>query len=238
MNWRRPGRPRHHRLVAELHLREILKHSRQGVDWRPGTLPTRRGSRWPTIITLLPLALFARVEAASAEDREWAATVYVAQISGEEGWEDVMVNPAGSSYVDDYLVVAALSSTYARYREGALQLEAEGQVAYNFGEQHHWEFNAVPIVARWQKFPWNHTVATSAAFGVGLSYATEVPEIEVELEGESAKLLIYWLAEITAGPVDGPWAVSLRLHHRSVAYGLLGEEGGMNGVGLGLRYRF
>jgi hypothetical protein len=38
--------------------------------------------------------------------------------------------------------------------------------------------------------------------------------------------------------MDAPWAVSLRLHHRSVAYGLLGTEGGMNGVGLGLRYKF
>lgn len=165
-------------------------------------------------------------------------TMYVAQISGEDGWEDVMVNPALSKYVDDYLVVGAFSASYAHYRDGALQLEAEGQIAYNFGEQSHWEINAVPLVARWLKFPWNHTVATTAAFGIGLSYATEVPEIEVLLEGESAKLLIYWLAELTAGPVDAPWSVSLRLHHRSVGYGLFAEEGGMNGVGLGLRYRF
>jgi len=165
-------------------------------------------------------------------------TMYVAQISGEGGWEDVMVNPAFSKYVDDYLVVAALSTDYAHYRGGALQLEAEGQVAYNFGEQHHWEFNAVPIVVRWLEFPWNQTISTSVAAGLGLSYATHVPEVEVELEGESEKLLVYWFAEITAGPVDAPWSVLLRLHHRSVAYGLLGEEGGMNGIGLGLRYRF
>jgi len=190
------------------------------------------------MIGLLLLALLAQVEVASAQEREWATSLYVAQISGEEGWEDVMVNPAFSEYVDDYLVVAALSTEYAHYRGGALQLEAEGQVAYNFGEQHHWEFNVVPIVARWLEFPWNQTVATTAAIGMGLSYATNVPEIEVELEGESQKLMVYWLAEITAGPVDAPWSVLLRLHHRSVAYGLFGEEGGMNGVGLGLRYRF
>jgi len=187
----------------------------------------------------LPLALLAQVNSASAEHRDWAMTMYVAQISAEEGWEDVMVNPAFADYVGDYLVVAALSTDYAHYRGGALQLEAEGQVAYNFGgDQHHWEFNAVPIAARWLRFPWSQTVATSAAAGIGLSYATHVPEIEVELEGESEKLLVYWFAEITAGPVDAPWSVLLRLHHRSVAYGLLGEEGGMNGVGLGLRYRF
>lgn len=178
------------------------------------------------------------MEAASAEDRNWATTFYVAQISGEEGWEDVFFNPAFSNYVDDYLIVGALSRKYALYRNGALQLEAEGQVAYNFGDQHHWEFNVAPLMARWLRFPWNHTVATTAAFGLGLSYATEVPEIEVELEGESEKLLIYWVAELTAGPPGAIWSVSLRLHHRSVAYGLLGEEGGMNAVGLGLRFQF
>ena len=66
----------------------------------------------------------------------------------------------------------------------------------------------------------------------------ELPELEVELEGDSRQLLVYWVAELTAGPPEASWAVSLRLHHRSVAYGLFGEEGGMNAVGLGVRYMF
>jgi len=37
--------------------------------------------------------------------------------------------------------------------------------------------------------------------------------------------------------VGARWAASLRIHHRSVAYGLMGDEGGMNAVGLGVRYR-
>lgn len=219
-------------------MRGTLKYSTQGSDRLPETHPTRGRSRWSTIITILPLALLAYVETASAKDREWATSVYVAQVSGEEGWEDVMFNPAFAEYVDAYLAVAALSTEYAHYRGGALQLEAEGQVAYSFGEEHYWQFNAAPLVVRWLKFPWNQTVSTSAAIGLGLSYATHVPEIEVELENDSAKLMVYWLAEITAGPVDAPWSVLLRLHHRSVAYGLFGKDGGMNAVGLGLRYRF
>ncbi len=79
---------------------------------------------------------------------------------------------------------------------------------------------------------------TSAAFGLGLSYATELPEVEVEIEGESQQLLIYWVMELTAGPLRSPWAVSLRLHHRSVAWGLMADEGGMNAVGLGVRWKF
>jgi hypothetical protein len=176
--------------------------------------------------------------AALAEPGTWAATVYGARISSEAAWEDILINPFGAKYVDAFLVAGAASREYALLKDGALALEAEGQVVYNFGDQEYWEFNVVPIVARWQRFPWDARVATSAAFGLGLSYATEVPEVEVELEGESHQLLIYWVAELTAGPVNAPWAVSLRLHHRSVAWGLMGDEGGMNAVGLGLRYQF
>jgi hypothetical protein len=189
------------------------------------------------IFTLL-LALATGVAAAGSPDSAWAATFYIAQISSEDRWENVFFNPVLAGYVDDYLLVAALSKRYARLRDGALQLEAEGQVAYAFSDQHYWQLNAAPIMARWQQFPWNHTVATSAAFGLGLSYATQLPELEVQLEGASEQLLVYWVAELTAGPPGGSWAVSLRLHHRSVAYGLFGDEGGMNAVGLGLRYMF
>jgi hypothetical protein len=196
------------------------------------------------------LALFACTVAAAGDVRptpddqavppkaEWASTFYIAEFSGEAGWEDVMFNPLFSKYVGAYLVAGTVSRKYAERRDGALHLEAEGQIVYNFGAQDHWEFNAVPIIARWTRFPWSSRIKTSAAFGLGLSYATELPPVEVALEGESNELLIYWLAEFTAGPRDAPWAVTARLHHRSVGYGLFGDDGGMNAVGVGLRYVF
>jgi hypothetical protein len=192
---------------------------------------------WRIAKALIPVALLSFGNAA-AEVRDPTLTFYVAEVSGEEGWEDVMVNPVLCDYVDSYLAVTALSGTYATYHADRLHLEAEGQVGYNFGGQHHWEFNVVPVLARWYWPAWRGAYTTSAAFGLGLSYASDLPPVEVELEGESEKLLMYWVVELTAGPMDAPWAVSLRLHHRSVAYGLLGTEGGMNGVGLGLRYKF
>jgi hypothetical protein len=169
---------------------------------------------------------------------DWSATVYGARISSQPGWEDIFLDSAGTEFVDSYLLTAAVSRQYAERFDGALAIEAEGQVVRHFGDQTHWEFNAVPVVLRWNRFPWSERVATSAAFGLGLSYATELPPVEVALEGESSEWLVYWVMELTAGPVDAPWAVSLRLHHRSVAYGLMGEEGGMNAVGLGLRFNF
>jgi len=190
------------------------------------------------LIALLLLSFAPHDVVASDLDGKWATTLYAARISSESGWEDVFVNPIGADYVSAFLAVAGVSREYAHYSGGALQLEAEGQIAYAFGDQQYWEFNVVPVVLRWQRFPWNRAVATSAAFGLGLSYTTELPDIEVELEGESKRLLVYWVAEFTAGFPNNPWSVSLRLHHRSVAYGLMGDEGGMNAVGLGVRRQF
>jgi hypothetical protein len=187
---------------------------------------------------MLPLVAFAPVQAAPGDDSKLAATFYVAQTSTEEGWEDVFINPVGADYANDFLAVASVSRRLARYREGALQFEMEGQVAYHFGRQENWEFNAIPAMVRWREFPWSQVLATTAAFGLGLSHTTSMPELEVELEGESRRTLIYWVAELTAGLPERPWAVSLRLHHRSVGYGLMGDEGGMNAVGLGLRWQF
>jgi hypothetical protein len=173
-----------------------------------------------------------------ADDKEWTGTFYAATVSGERTWQHVIKDPVGADFVDAYLVAAALGRPYASFRNDALRLEAEGQMAYNFGDQDHWEFNAVPIMARWRRFPWSARVNTSAAFGLGLSYATSLPEVEVALEGESHQSLIYWVLELTAGPPAAAWEITLRLHHRSVAWGLMGEDGGVNALGIGLRYRF
>jgi len=197
--------------------------------------PARMG-RAP--IFFLALGFLPRVEAAETPEHDLAATFYVARTSSEEGWEDVFINPLGADYIDEYLAVGALSREYARsYYDGALKFEAEGQVAYHFGHEEFWELNAVPVVARWHRFPWNDRIATTAGFGLGLSYTTELPQFEVALEGETKRLLVYWVAEITAGLPNRSWALSLRLHHRSVAYGLMGDEGGMNAVGLGVRWQ-
>jgi hypothetical protein len=174
---------------------------------------------------------------AVADVGDWYTTVYGARISTQPGWEDIIIDAPGTEFVDSYLVTAALSRQYAERKGGALAIEAEGQVVYHFHDQSLWEFNALPIVLRWKRFPWSERLSTSAAFGLGLSYATELPPVEVLLEGESHQWLVYWVMELTAGPVNSRWAVSLRLHHRSVAYGLMGDEGGMNAVGLGLRFR-
>ncbi len=168
-----------------------------------------------------------------------AFTFYGGRISSEETWHDVLVKPYSRNYANSYLAAAAYSYAYRESYEGALRTEFEVNATYNFGAQDHWELNVVPITLRWQRFPWSDVMHTTAAFGLGLSYALEFPRVEYELENDTQRLLLYWLLEITAGPSDGPWSAVLRLHHRSPGWGVMGVgDGGMNAPSLGFRYQF
>lgn len=168
-----------------------------------------------------------------------AFTVYAGRISAEPTWHHVLMKPWSSNYTDSYLVTGAYSRAYGEHRGGALRTEFEINATYNFGDQSHWELNVAPISLRWQRFPWSHRVRTTAAFGVGFSYAFEFPRVEFELENDTRQFLVFWLLELTAGPPDGPWSALLRLHHRSPAWGAMGvADGGMNAPSLGFRYEF
>src|SRR5688500_20167317 len=104
---------------------------------------------------------------ARAENGDWWATVYGARISTQPGWEDIIVDPPGTEFVDSYLLAAALSRRYAQRVDGALTLEAEGQVVRHFHDQTHWELHAIPSVVRWNRSPCCTTLATPAAYARG-----------------------------------------------------------------------
>ena len=154
-----------------------------------------------------------------------------------ENWEDLFLSPHEIEFQDAGLVGVALSRRVAEPLDG-LSLEVEGQVVKHFGDQSHWEVNAPIATARWSRFPWSGTVATSAAFGLGLSVASEKPELEVELEGDSEQVMAYWMIELALGRPGSDWEFVGRVHHRSPAYGLFGDDGGSNALALGIRRRF
>jgi len=166
-------------------------------------------------------------------------TFYTGRISSEATWHDVLLKPYSSDYADAYLVTAAYSRAWRETHDGALRWETEVNATYNFGAQDHWELNVAPVTLRWMRFPWSDRLRTSIAFGAGLSYAFDFPEVEYELENDTKQLLIFWQLEFTAGPLTGPWSAVLRLHHRSPAWGAMGvADGGMNAPSLGFRYEF
>jgi len=166
-------------------------------------------------------------------------TFYSGRISAEKTWHDVLMKPYSDNYVDSYLVAGAYTRAYAEHLEGALRMEYEVNVAYNFGKQDHWELNVAPLTLRWQRFPWSDRLKTTIAFGLGFSYAFDYPQVEYELENDTQPFLLFWQLELTAGPREGPWSAVLRLHHRSPGWGVMGvSDGGMNAPSLGFRYSY
>ena len=179
-------------------------------------------------LTALLLALGGTVPAAAGD---YALTVYGGRMT-EDHWFEAL--PPGAHFVDTTILVGAVTRTLKSYRGGGITLELEGQIGKYFGDQHHLEFN-LPVAARWHRFPWDRSVDTSVAFGLGPSWASEVPEAELQFNRTTQQFLVYWFLEIAAGSPGSDWAVIFRLHHRSKAFGLVAEDGGSNTLALGVK---
>ena len=201
--------------------------------------PAFSGSIRKILMKTIFLVLLVIMVGASAHEyeRDYAVTAYFGRVADVHSWHNIFLDPTQVKFLDANLVAGAMSFTFARYLEDALNIEIEGQVVRYFGDQDNWEFN-LPVAVRWKRFPWENTVETTAAFGLGPSYATEIPPVEVELNKDSERFLFYWFLELTAGPPKANWATVLRLHHRSGGLGLLTNEGGSNSLALGIKYFF
>jgi hypothetical protein len=186
------------------------------------------------IALVLPHPAAAGEGDASTKDRLGAIAIFGGLMTDNE-WEDTLA-PWTLDFRDSAFVGLAASHVIGRF-DHRLGFEIEGQVLRHFGDQDHWEFN-LPIIGRWEAFPWDEVVDTSLAFGVGPSYASEKPKVEVANGGDSARFLVYWMVEIEVGPPDKDWSGIFRLHHRSDAFGLVADEGGSNAIVIGLKQRF
>jgi hypothetical protein len=137
---------------------------------------------------------------------------------------------------DTYIAVAALAREFWRY-EDYISFEAEGQLGKFFGKEHQGQINAL-VIARWLKFPWDKYVDTSFAVGEGLSYNTEVSQIEKDDDEDAGRWLNYLMFELTLGLPRYPrWNFVYRVHHRSSVRGLIGA-GGSNYPTIGFKYAF
>jgi len=174
---------------------------------------------------------------ALADENKWGLTLYTAWLS-EEQLGDMLVFQA--ELEDDQVWVAALSRrllSFNRYIDGEVEL----QVGKHAGPtQRHWEINGLGIL-RWKRFPWSNYFGTTAAAGIGLSWASEDPQFEIEAHDTTNKWLVYILVELSLYLPQYPqWAAVARIHHRSAAYGTFEDdlEGASNAAGLGIKYRF
>ena len=166
-----------------------------------------------------------------SSELKWAVTLYGGRFTTDNLKRVVSFS---AEYADSYIGVLALSWQFAQLGEH-IRLEVEGQVGKHFGEQDHWELNAL-VIARWVTFPWNAYLDTTFAVGEGISYATEVPKLEAQPGASQA--VNYLLFELSfALPGHPEWALVGRIHHRSGFWGALAPNGS-NAFGLGVKYRF
>ena len=192
------------------------------------------------------LALFALVSEGHTEnldnekkpiDYPWAVSLFGGlAASNSDTLYDFFTFDA--SYSDDNsLVVVALSREIYRY-EQYLSLELEGQVGRHFGDDgDFWEFVGLGMV-RWLPFPWDDYVDTSLGIGAGLSYYTEVSQMEKDRDDDAQRLLGYLAFELTFGLPQYPrWDLMLRLHHRSGLQEVIGDSES-NYLCVGIRYAF
>lgn len=175
---------------------------------------------------------------AVAEDKlNWGFTLYSAQLS-EDRLDDTLLFQA--TLENSQVWVAAISKEKWRPNRHIV-FGFEGQLAKHTGPiQYHWEINGLGTL-RWVTFPWNRHIDSSAAVGLGLSYATDLPEFEVQDNGASNQWLAYILVELTARlPTIPKWQIVVRVHHRSAAFGAFEDNvtSGSNAVGVGIKYRW
>ena len=197
--------------------------------------------RW--FLLYLPALVACLASAAWAQDGKtendtqrykWFLTAYAGAHAQDDINDVVTFQP---KFEDNaYIGVVALARELWHY-EKYFSFELEGQVAKHFNKDTQWEFVGV-LIGRWHYFPWNKYVDTSFAIGDGISYYTDVSEVETEDDEDAQRALNYLLFEVALGlPKYPKWDLVFRIHHRSSVFGLVGA-GGSNFVCGGIKFGF
>ncbi len=166
----------------------------------------------------------------------WSLVFFAGALSENKAGEDIL---PPQKFDNDFMVGAGVNYRFWKWRD-MLSAEAEGVLAQHFGNQEFGELGAV-VMLRWLLFPWNDCLRTSFALGEGVSYAFEIPDIERRDPGHGPNnnLLNLMIFELSAAPASAEHlALVARLHHRSPAFSLFGENRESNFFTLGLRYNF
>ena len=174
---------------------------------------------------------------AVAAGDKWFASIYAGQYSDTALNEIVRFNTRTES---SYVYVLSLGKELGVFKD-KIGMELEGQVGWHSGLQSHNEIN-MSFTLRWLPFYWDRYLDTSFAFGNGVSYASDAPELEIREsdDDETNQWLYYILVEMAfVVPNYEQCDIFLRIHHRSSVFGAIeGIVAGSNFVGAGVRYRF
>jgi len=212
-------------------------HQTKPFKMEPVTIKRQKNVCFTLSILMIIICFsFTFAHANEAEEKPYYLNIFAGQMT-TNNWENFFGVGEALDFKNSYFIAAGLAKRIGAYKKMA-SFEIEGQAVKHFNIQNHWELNAL-VTARWDAFWWDKYIDTSLAFGLGPSYATAEPEIEILNDGTTSKWLAYWMIELTLGlPEYSHVALITRLHHRSNAYGLFADKGGSNALAIGLKYRF
>jgi hypothetical protein len=121
------------------------------------------------------------------------------------------------------------------------QIEVTGQARQHFNEADYLALETA-LVLRWHIARNSNFLNASLAVGDGLSYVTDLPQVEANRPNSFKKsnLLNYVLIETTFSlPKNPNWSLVLRLNHRSGVFGIFnGARDGSNNLSVGIRHSF
>ena len=214
-----------HKLLAKL--------ARVAVIFRSQCIPS---CKWITALKVLVALNIATAETCLAKEADFSGSY-----GAYTGIFSMTSQVALPNFADNYITAATGSVTLWKPEALPISIEAEGMVAFRFGDETNAEFGINPLVVRWEYFPWNEKLYTNYRIGIaGLSYLAKESALEDTGLGAS-QLQYYTFYELTfARPEDKSLEVFFRHHHRCTFYETMDDKhsNGSDYLTFGFRKRF
>lgn len=166
----------------------------------------------------------------------WSLGVHTGRAIEESVHSGEAFLPFEWNFEDYYLTSVGVRKEMTRLWQHS-RIFTEVNLSWIGGDQEYAEVSLTPTIT-WDTFPWDRSVDTTASLGAGLSYTSRSTDID-EIDQRWLASMIFELDLQPAGWES--WSVYTRLHHRSNAFGLFGEESsqkGSNFPSIGARYHF
>jgi len=164
---------------------------------------------------------------------DWIVTGF-AGVMTNDVWEDA-IQVVGAEYLDSGLIGVGLGQEFAHY--GRLSFGFEIQAVQHYGAQTNFEINT-PLTVRYNRRGDFFPSLEALAFGLGVSWASEVPQTEADRDGASTQTMFYWMGELQFDLPNTEIDLVTRIHHRSDGYGVWDVDSGSNALVIGLRKSF
>lgn len=193
------------------------------------------------IKTFLIIISFSSISTYASEftdkDEAWYFSIHSGQMTFDDT-SDIFL--ADFSMDDSYLAGFSLGKELY-YLNPDFTLDLEAQFFKHFENQDHEEYNLLAML-KWKNLNWFGNIKSSFAIGNGISYASEIPTRELQVQGSdgSNDLLNYVVIDKSFQiPNYDNYEISFRYHHRSGVLGLYDNaREGSTAFLVGVRYKF